>query len=277
MAEDLIICVLQIALRGICMTLIQTKLLELLLVFAKLCDKYGLKYYLAGGTLLGAVRHHGFIPWDDDIDVMMPFEDYLKFLKLAEKLPEGMVIQSAENDPFYPFLFAKMCDTESPIKTQNEHGPWGTYIDIFPLLPSRCPTKLAIFYFNIISIINYVLQVKCGWTSYIPYKKVSARLGYRLLNTMNMAKLRKLRSNLVKMLSKDDSGYVFSFGGVHKGAIEFFPCKWFESTILLSFAGERFPCISGWDEYLRQLYGDYMVLPPKTDRIAKHIGERIGV
>ena len=80
------------------MTQEQSELLKLLDLFSSICEQNNLQYYLAGGTLLGAIQHQGFIPWDDDIDIMMPIEDYKKFIQFAPEFPEGIVIQSDHTD-----------------------------------------------------------------------------------------------------------------------------------------------------------------------------------
>lgn len=252
------------------MTQEQAHLLELLKTFSAICKKNNLHYYLAGGTLLGAVRHHGFIPWDDDIDILMPVHDYNRFLELEECLPNGIQIQSELHSSNYPFYFCEVCNTKIPFDTQNQNGPSGIYIDIFPLMPSRRPSGFSCFCFNIISEIGYVLQVKTGWTDYIPYKKLYARLGYRFLNLLSQKSLRNLRRRLVKILSKDKKGFCFSPGGGHKGNTEFYPNAWFEKEVLLTFEGQEFPAPCGWDGYLKQLYGNYMVLPDKLHRISAH-------
>ena len=252
------------------MTEEQSRLYELLETFSELCRQHGLRCYLAGGTLLGAVRHHGFIPWDDDIDVMMPQEDYDRFRQLETSFPEGLAIQSEETDGNYPFLFMKLCNTKIPFETGSCHGPKGLYIDIFPLTPSCRPSPKARFIFNIITVINYVLQVKCGWTRYIPYKKRIAKYGYAMLDELSKQQLRSLRSKLIARLTAKGEGYYLSVGGIHEGTTEFYPESWFEQAVPVSFEGTDFSAPSGWDGYLKQLYGDYWTLPAENERRTTH-------
>ena len=111
--------------------------LEMFKYYLAICEKHDLKYFLIGGTLLGAVRHKGFIPWDDDIDIGMPRPDYEKFLLVAQKeLPEHIFLQTHNTDIEYPNCFAKLRNSDTTFietsckKLKINHG---IYIDIFPL------------------------------------------------------------------------------------------------------------------------------------------------
>lgn len=251
------------------MTSEQNNIYSVMKQFARICEAHDLKYFLAGGSLIGAVRHKGFIPWDDDMDIMMPAEDYKRFLALGSELPEGLELQT-EDDPCYPFLFAKLCDTGIPFETGAEHGPKGVYIDLFPIYPSRKPDGWAKLGFNIISVIGYVLQVKLGWLRYDPYKKAYARLAFNLLHLCPGGLLKKIRHLVSRSIAKNDTEYCFSPGGGHKGLVEFYPKRWFEGQAVLAFEDEMFPVPTGWHEYLEQLYGEYMILPDLEERKTMH-------
>ena len=116
---------------------LQKRLLVILKEFARVCGKHNLRYFLNGGTCLGAIRHKGFIPWDDDVDVMMPREDYEKFLTLQYEY-EGTpyFIQSWKSDPRYTYGFAKLRDSSTTFIEdfyRNHRINHGVWIDIFPL------------------------------------------------------------------------------------------------------------------------------------------------
>ena len=164
------------------MTEEQSQMFRLLRTFSEICEENGLRYFVVGGTLIGAVRHRGFIPWDDDIDVSMPLDDFRKFTELARELPGSFALQSEETDPRYPFVFAKLCDTQYAYDTGYDNHPMGVYIDIFPLIPARALSRRTKLIFDMISVSDYVLQVKLGWTEFVPYKKPLARAGFRMMN-----------------------------------------------------------------------------------------------
>lgn len=253
------------------MTEEQAQMLVLLRTFKELCTAHYLQYYLAGGTLLGAVRHQGFIPWDDDVDVSMPLEDFLKLQKLSAALPEHVEIQSEENDPRYPFVFLKLCDTAHPFHTGCPNEPKGVYIDVFPLIPSKklnWETKLR---FEVINVINYVLQVKLGWTAFIPYKLPQARFGYWLLDHLPPERLKKLRRKQIgRIYAPGNRETLCSPGGAYKADKEFFPAEWYREAAELTFEGERFSAPIGWQAYLSRNYGNYMELPPPEERRTRH-------
>ena len=139
---------------------IQKVELNLLKEFVKVCEKNNLRYFMVGGSALGCVRHKGFIPWDDDIDVAMPREDYEKFMKMQDELPSYCFIQNYKTDPHYIYNYGKLRDSrttfiESYYKYHRiNHGVW---IDIFPLdgisskmKPSKkFAPKLYYFWFNV--------------------------------------------------------------------------------------------------------------------------------
>lgn len=253
------------------MTAEQKALFELLHVFSAICREHGLLYFLVGGTLLGAVRHQGFIPWDDDIDVAMPEEDYRRFLDLADKLPEGLRLQARETDPRYPFLFSKLCDTRIPYDTDMPYGPLGPFIDIFCLIPLRKNSAMTRLKFNTIKVIDYILQIRSQWTKDVPYKNKLAQLGFWLLQHFPTKTLRGLQSRLIRQLRGDESSPLLcSLGGAYKADKEFFPKAWFAASVSLPFESATFRVPCGWHDYLTRNYGDYETIPSKEEQISKH-------
>lgn len=116
----------------------QMRMLELLMEIDRICKKHGIRYWLSSGTLIGAARHGGFIPWDDDLDIEMMRDDYNRLMEvLPEELPATMALQTHQTDPTYFFYYAKVRDRRSILAEGNNYDRmWkeqGIYIDIFPL------------------------------------------------------------------------------------------------------------------------------------------------
>lgn len=121
---------------------LQNRMLEILICIDRICQDYNIPYWLGSGTLLGAVRHGGFIPWDDDIDIELLRPDYLKLLNiLSKELPKKYALQTTQSDSGYVYLYAKVRDTQSLVKEKcifNKQFKYnGAFIDIFPLEPTQ--------------------------------------------------------------------------------------------------------------------------------------------
>jgi len=136
-------------------------MLEMLVEFDKICQKYELKYWLDSGTLLGAVRHDGFIPWDDDIDISMPVEDYRAFARIAkDELPKGMFLQNKLTDPTFPFDYLKIRSDKATIIEFHEEGKevdyhQGVFVDIFPMFAINETKINHLFYQYSLSAIRF--------------------------------------------------------------------------------------------------------------------------
>ena len=140
---------------------LQKQEFEILCEVRRICDKYDLTYFITAGTLLGAVRHKGFIPWDDDIDVVMPKKDFKKFSKLCRvELAKQYFFQNCRSEKQYPFLFAKIRKNNTFVNDMllaNLKIHKGLYIDVFPLV--KCPKgeNAAKLYFKLIEVITYAI------------------------------------------------------------------------------------------------------------------------
>ena len=114
---------------------LQLHLLDILISFQQVCEKQGLKYYMVDGSLLGAMRHKGFIPWDDDMDIAMPRDDYERLIQHSKEwLPEPLEFVCYENDPKYPLHFGKIQDASTTlIERPHLYYLGGVYVDVFPI------------------------------------------------------------------------------------------------------------------------------------------------
>lgn len=261
---------------------IQLLELEIAKEIRNICERYKIHYFLVGGTLLGAVRHKGFIPWDDDMDIGMLRKDYERFLKCAKKdLPEKFVLSTWDDTTDYALPFAKvqLKDTliDEPV-TQGLNLCHGIWVDIFPYdsLPIKC------FFYN-----SYRYRLK------IYYLLNLIQSGYHLERSYHCTKTRKLcymllrsaiifskninyRKKCQKMILKYndiDERKVETSGILDKRFI--FPSSYFKDFIPLTFEGESFLAPTKYDKYLHHAYGDYMQLPPDDQRVAWHGIEQV--
>ena len=261
---------------------LQLKELEILKEFIKVCEKYDLKYYAVGGTLIGAVRHKGFIPWDDDMDLAMPRKDYDIFIKKCYKdLPSHIKPNdfhfSEEDVYFYPL---KLMNTDVKV-TEDRLADTGkdSYlsIDIFPIdsIPdSRLERKLykAEFYKYkfLTALCNIDILRKNVERPF--YEKVVIKAA-KLLNTGKHLKLKNIQygfDRFLKKHSRKGGRLVGDITGAY-GFREFVPRRYFGNGASLDFEGIKIRVPSDYDAYLTHIYGDYMTLPPESDRKAGHL------
>ena len=232
---------------------LQLRMLEILKVVDEICMKHDIKYWLSSGTLLGAVRHGGFIPWDDDLDIEMLREDYLKFIKIVPlELPHYLILQTDETDPNYIYLSAKIRDLNSYIYDKLEVNRMlrhqGAFIDVFCLEPSlRWCRKLSVPLFN---IFTWRFISKTGFK----------RNRYHILRKL----LKKYIYPFFRLCSKfAPQDRLFHTFGV------FFPLPRYKGEIFplskIEFEGSLFNAPHNCDSYLRRLYGEYEKLPKKIE------------
>lgn len=241
--------------------------------FSEICKKYHLAYFITAGTLLGAVRHQGFIPWDDDIDVAMPRKDYNRLRKICRKHLDGQFFfQDHRTEPDYPFYFAKIrrkntevCE-ESLIGVQMDKG---IYIDIFPL--DRCPRSElgGKLFFKGIELLNCALMAKVNPSFSCGYSKRQMRMLFALLKRCPKPLLACLREGLRWLCSW--GGRFCTVGGAHGYPREAYRKEWFASCVQLEFEGESYPAPSGWHELLSHMYGDYRKPPEEQEKTGHFI------
>ena len=234
--------------------------LELLIYFDKLCRDNNLTYFLAGGTLLGAVRHKGFIPWDDDIDLAMPRDDFEKLMSLNDNLDidYGLLIPSKTYG--YHLPFAKFVNKNYFNYRKTYDGKYGIRMDIFPLDGLGNTKEEAIKNAKKILFIRkfYCLAFKENIFSKILLKIRFDKFIYKILY-----------NNLTKN-NFYHSEYVGSIIGGLKKLDEVFEYKVYSEAMDMEFEGKKVKGMKYYDEYLSKLYGDYMKLPSKEKQVAEH-------
>lgn len=241
---------------------------NILLWFHNYCEKYNLKYSLAYGTLLGAIRHRDFIPWDDDIDVYMPREDYNKFLKLTQNIVnEKYIILSFENNQDYIYPFAKVYNNRTLIKEETcMKIPLGIYIDIFPLDKIPLDSRELNFYKLKIEILTKFLIFSTNKAKSKNFLKNIIKKGlFVICSIYGFKKILKKMEKIRKYYDKFPNKYIsFISGDITKSKIE---KNCFKRLIKVKFRGNDFYCYENYDILLKNIYGDYMTLPPMEKRV----------
>ena len=244
----------------------QQAMLTLLAELDRVCKALDIPYVLFAGTLLGAVRHQGFIPWDDDLDVMMLREDYDRFLAQAETLLESRQFYlQKEFSEHWPLFFSKLrlngttCLEKYHPKDPKIHQ--GIYIDIFPCDNARDSTLGRKLQFAASKVVIAKALDKRGYDTDSRGKKWFIGL-CRLLPKAPFLRLAKA--------GKADSETVHSFFAAardyHKNV---YPRRYFTQRSTLPFEGAAYPVPEAYDALLRSLYGDYMQMPPPEQRLCK--------
>ena len=253
--------------------------LDLFKQFVRCCKELSLNYYVLGGTMLGSVRHKGFIPWDDDIDVGMMRNDYEIFLEKAPSLlPSYYFLQHSKSEPNYMNNFAKIRDSrttfiETAVKNLNINH--GVYMDIFPLdyYPETLfRQKVFDLKYKLLSLkVREAFAVQDG-------NKLSAaaELGVKVLSYFVSIKYKSSKDALLAMdklcRSVPRSNLIANYNGAW-GKKEIVPYFWYGSGISGDFEGISVSLPVEYDKWLKKVYGDYLKLPPAEKRVTHHFTE----
>ena len=251
---------------------LQLTQLDILKVFDKFCREHDLHYSLYAGSLLGAVRHKGFIPWDDDLDVCMSRADYDRFIALwGQEHPEGYILQNKENSPNFWQSFSKIRkDHTTFLQEQREAGQYhtGIFLDIFPLdrIPGGRMKRMA-FKWN---CMKYQLLIR----EFAPPKAGAiVRWGASLILACTPESRRgKARHNALKKITRYNDQRDLEVAAIETMASlqKPFAADMLDSYVDLPFEDDQFMCFACWDDHLRRKFGDYMQLPPEEERVWKH-------
>lgn len=254
--------------------------LENFKLFKKICDDNNLRYYMIGGTLIGVVRHNGFIPWDDDIDIGLPRPDYNKFLEIAPKyLPEYMEIVTKSSDPNFKCYFTRMINNKKKIywDQRGYKAKIGVWMDIFPIdgLPdNRILRKLQVF-----KVLWWKMLYKFTQIDYVMTNRERSKMEWLIIKFAQITHIGKILSaektldKLDKQLQKydfDKVNYAWNFSGGH-GLKEIMPKRLWDGKRTGLFEGLKVSIPENTEEHLSYIFGDYMTLPPENERVTHSI------
>ncbi len=255
---------------------VQLVQLEIALEIKRVCEENDIPYFLAAGSFLGAVRHQGFIPWDDDMDMSMLRRDYEKFCRIApQKLKPQYVFQNWDTDPNYSLPFGKVLKRNTLFlenKKSRNLKENGFYVDIFPLdaIPENELEQEGLE--RKLKAISRMKLMKSGYAPWREDGKIiwKKRMGYLYYQLRSLFVSQQELSGAYDALAVavQDSPLVIE---QYNGAVTpQFRAEWFEESADYTFEGHTFRGPRDYDAYLTAAYGDYMQLPPEDQRENRH-------
>ena len=256
---------------------LQLKELEILKETIKIIEAHNLSYWALGGTLLGAVRHQGFIPWDDDVDICMTRPDYEKFLEYAQKeLPENLELGYFKTNLNHQKYCARIIDKNTTVKRNDSFKDYyvNLWIDVLPL--DGMPDNKIINKLHKIKLLERRLFLQYSIFDSVKinkkrklYETILIKIGFiftKLIHLDSHKQMYKLDKVLTKY-AYDTGKDVINFMGADKFK-EIFERRAFEETVNLKFEDMEIKCPKDYDYILKTIYGDYMSLPKEEDRVS---------
>lgn len=240
--------------------------LEMLKVIDAFCRENNIKYSLAFGTLLGAIRHKGFIPWDDDVDIMMPLPDMIRFKQLFHS--ERIKYLDVDTEKNYEFGFSRICDLSTYKKGSLRGDSYGICIDLYPLVSIPNEMSENDSFFRKAQVLQARRLKYMKWNRYIV-----KRLPIDTIPGFHKA-VKAFRDHLLNIDNYGKTGMYYIVAGPlnlrEKMSYDF---DLFDGIVDVDFENHKFCSISHYDEFLSMRYGNYMQLPPEDQRNPYHGGK----
>lgn len=248
--------------------------LEILKDLKRVCEKNNIMFFLGEGTLLGAIRHKGFIPWDDDVDVLMKREDYNRFLSIAQQMGDQYEVQHSTTVENFWSPIIKIRLVKGPKKYYQQHIAHltdhnGPYVDIFPVDYVPKKTSLSQRWQSIqIRLFRGMLSLKLGlYKPDTSAKKVIQALS-RFYSVQAIHK--KLNHLFARYQSCGKTEYMATLSSYHPYQCQVVPAQVYDEMIAVEFEDTTMPVPAGYDLLLTTIYNDYLSLPPENQRCIKH-------
>lgn len=248
--------------------------LQALIKFDQVCRKYNIPYTLFGGTMIGAVRHHGFIPWDDDIDVLLTRKNFEKLRRLpVQEWGDKYFYQSYHTDRNYMYSYDKLRVNDTYFGEEALEGTGiknnGVFIDIFPAdeVPSGYRYNIQVLEFMLCRLLFMSKYININYRH--GFEKKVAQVIRVLFKPISLEKFYKFNEKLIQKYNNKGFKRYCSFDSFNVRH-EVYPKKFLTELEYIDFEGYQFLISKHYDEMLRETYGDYMQLPPKEKQINKH-------
>lgn len=251
---------------------VQTEVLKEVIFF---CNSNNLGYFITGGTLLGAVRHAGYIPWDDDIDLIMPRKDYDIFIKTFNiSRTDRFKVLTIAYDKLFPYSYAKVVDSNTVLEEDNGFNyPINVYVDIFPLDNLTDDIKCALRTYYTILLYHKLFNIKKANLSEKRrlYKTLIIRIMKILLSKIEYYQIVDKIDKRAKKYADEKTGkYVGVMSLLVYGKSEILEADIFSKSLFLTFEDIPVKAPIDYDKYLSSLYGNYMELPPIEKQVTHH-------
>lgn len=250
---------------------LQKVILSIIKDIDTLCKKNEIDYYLLGGSAIGAIRHHGFIPWDDDLDIVMDDKNYKKFIRVCEEQidKKKYFFQESYKDWPMPYSKLKLRGTvlKEPSGYVNDRGEEGIYVDVFKLenAPSSKIGQMWQYFCAKYLLCNCLMHR--GWEHPTLLKKLMMIASLPL----NIGFVRRFFKYQVEKYNEREVDYRLFFAGRYRFSTSFYHKSILGKPIFVPFEDTVLPVPEKYDEWLRQIFGDYMQLPPIEQQVGLHL------